>query len=252
MLTLSLLLFFWLGLAIVVGVIANGRGRDGFGWFLLALVISPLLAAIFLAAAGSKAGPAMPRRACPSCAEPILYQAKLCPHCHSEVPVMAAPAPTPAGPLVAGVCVGTLAVLYLIGGDKMPNLRSSSPTLATTGSIARQSDNIEDRTGCSATQFTVEKFASAVFDDCRATPCPALKLTGKLRNNCAMAFGAQIKITAEDGKGNVIDTVEGWPASTRNIAAGESYSFDFGPLMAYRPRIKRFSVQVIEVKDWKR
>jgi hypothetical protein len=42
------LLYF--GLAIVVGVAANTRGRSGFGWFLLALVISPLIAGLLVMA----------------------------------------------------------------------------------------------------------------------------------------------------------------------------------------------------------
>jgi hypothetical protein len=45
---------FWIGLAIIVGVGANTRGRNGPGWGLLAVVISPLLAGFLLFA--------MPRR----------------------------------------------------------------------------------------------------------------------------------------------------------------------------------------------
>jgi hypothetical protein len=39
----------WLIFAIVVAAAANGRGRAGFGWFILAVVISPLLAGLLLA-----------------------------------------------------------------------------------------------------------------------------------------------------------------------------------------------------------
>ena len=43
------LLFFWIILAIVVGVVAESRGRSGFGWVLLsALLISPLLGLILV------------------------------------------------------------------------------------------------------------------------------------------------------------------------------------------------------------
>ena len=35
--------FFWFAFAIVVGVAAKARGRDGVGWFVLALIISPLI-----------------------------------------------------------------------------------------------------------------------------------------------------------------------------------------------------------------
>jgi hypothetical protein len=43
-------LIVWILLSVVVGVGANTRGRNGFGWFLLSLVISPLLAGLFLLA----------------------------------------------------------------------------------------------------------------------------------------------------------------------------------------------------------
>src|ERR1043166_2170919 len=84
---------------------------------------------------------------------------------------------------------------------------------------------------CQVSDFAVEGFAPKIFDDCKKSSCPALKLTGNLKNNCALAAGAQIKITAEDGKGNVVDTTDGWPASTRNIGSGATYAFDLGPLM---------------------
>ena len=42
--------FSWLALAIIVGVAANTRGRSGVGWFLLAAVISPLIAGLLVLA----------------------------------------------------------------------------------------------------------------------------------------------------------------------------------------------------------
>jgi hypothetical protein len=39
---IAIFFFFWFVFAIVVGVAANARGRDGGGWFFLALIISPL------------------------------------------------------------------------------------------------------------------------------------------------------------------------------------------------------------------
>lgn len=39
-------LMFWVGFAVVVGLIANGKGRSFLGWTLLALLISPLLAGL--------------------------------------------------------------------------------------------------------------------------------------------------------------------------------------------------------------
>lgn len=34
----------WIVVAIIVGVVANSRGRSGFGWFVLAVVVSPVIA----------------------------------------------------------------------------------------------------------------------------------------------------------------------------------------------------------------
>lgn len=46
------ILAIWLVFAIIVGVVANGRGRSAIGWFLLALLISPLIAIIVLLVMG--------------------------------------------------------------------------------------------------------------------------------------------------------------------------------------------------------
>jgi len=100
---------------------------------------------------------------------------------------------------------------------------------------------------CGPSDFTVEGFKATVYDDCRRTPCPALKLTGEVRNNCAVPAGVMIKITARDKDGQVVDTAEGWPASTRSIAPNDTYAFDFGPLMRYNPKMKDFRVQIIDV-----
>jgi hypothetical protein len=43
---------FWVGLSLVVGSIAGKYGRSSLGWFLLALLISPLLAMLFVLIAG--------------------------------------------------------------------------------------------------------------------------------------------------------------------------------------------------------
>lgn len=40
----------WIIFAVIVGVAANTRGRNGFGWFLIALVTSPLIGGLLLLA----------------------------------------------------------------------------------------------------------------------------------------------------------------------------------------------------------
>jgi hypothetical protein len=74
---------FWLLFAVVVGVVASSRGRSGVGWFLLAVVISPLLAIILVALMPSKrdAPSAETHVRCAMCAEPILKEALKCKHC---------------------------------------------------------------------------------------------------------------------------------------------------------------------------
>lgn len=93
---------FWLLFSVVVGIIASSRGRSGFGWFLLSIIISPLLSLILVAllpslktaapVAGPNPQPAAPSvdqlRKCPECAELILREARRCKHCGSAVTPM--------------------------------------------------------------------------------------------------------------------------------------------------------------------
>lgn len=69
----------WVLLAIAVGILASrGFGRSGLGWFVLALVFSPLAGLLlFLLPAR--------RRPCPFCAEPIQPSAVVCRFCGRDV-----------------------------------------------------------------------------------------------------------------------------------------------------------------------
>lgn len=66
---------FWIGFAIAVAAWANSLGRNAFGWLCLAIIISPLLAGIFLAIAGQNG------KVCPKCAEKVRREAAVCKHC---------------------------------------------------------------------------------------------------------------------------------------------------------------------------
>ena len=83
--------FFWLVFAALVGVFANSKGRSGFGFFLLSLLLSPLIGFIIalivkpqekvveqkvIAQGNSKK--------CPDCAEIVKIEAKICRHCRHE------------------------------------------------------------------------------------------------------------------------------------------------------------------------
>lgn len=82
------IVFFWFLFSVVVGIIAASRGRHGFGWFLLSILISPLLACILVLALGSKqqavvSGAPTPEThvKCPDCRELVLREARVCKHC---------------------------------------------------------------------------------------------------------------------------------------------------------------------------
>lgn len=84
--------FVWLALAVAVGVLASNRGRSGVGWFVLSVLLSPLLGLLFCLVAKDlsrapgtgQPGPATHRR-CPQCAEFIQPAAKVCKHCGAAV-----------------------------------------------------------------------------------------------------------------------------------------------------------------------
>lgn len=102
----------WLILSIVVGVWASRKGRSGFGWFVLAILFSPLLAGLFLAASKNLANARATignatqvnvtidghathdereevpyledTKACPRCAERVKKEALVCRFCGHE------------------------------------------------------------------------------------------------------------------------------------------------------------------------
>lgn len=85
--------FLWVMFAVVVGVFAANKGRSGVGWFLLSLVISPLLGFLFVAvmanlkvqAATAAVQAQIPGPSthvkCSACAEWVLPEASVCKHC---------------------------------------------------------------------------------------------------------------------------------------------------------------------------
>ena len=65
-----------------VTYLADSWKRSGFGWFLLSLFLSPIIAGAFLLLAGN----ATPKKKCPKCAEQVLAEATVCKHCHHNFP----------------------------------------------------------------------------------------------------------------------------------------------------------------------
>lgn len=88
----------WLIASVVVGAIAGSRGRNGFGWTLLALLISPLLAGILALVLPSKVPGQEPLsvvagtgRKCPMCAELVRREAVKCRYCGADLPSLDIP-----------------------------------------------------------------------------------------------------------------------------------------------------------------
>lgn len=115
------LLLGWLVFSVVVGVVAAGRGRSGLGYFVLSLLLSPLIGLILAIALPAKTsavlahpGPgdlaAGTRVPCPQCAELVMSTAKVCRFCGIALAPAAQPSSTPNPP-------AERAVGRLLGGD---------------------------------------------------------------------------------------------------------------------------------------
>lgn len=86
-------LAFWFLFAIVVGVAAGSRGRSGFGWFLLSMIISPLIGLLLVLVLPNRKWTSAPTQGfiepvtpethvrCPACRELVRADASKCKHC---------------------------------------------------------------------------------------------------------------------------------------------------------------------------
>lgn len=82
----------WLLLAVLVGVFAQRRGRMGFGFFVLSVMLSPLIGWLIVLAIGpARSASPQPTAAptpethvrCPDCRELVYKDARKCKHCGS-------------------------------------------------------------------------------------------------------------------------------------------------------------------------
>jgi len=71
----------WIFLSILVGVFASSKKRSGVGWFLLSLIISPLIAFVIVLVAGPSQSS---MKKCPKCAEQVKAEATVCRFCRYE------------------------------------------------------------------------------------------------------------------------------------------------------------------------
>lgn len=97
--------FFWLFFSIIVGVMASKRHRSGFLYFLLSMLLSPLLIGVLVLVLGNaKPGPIpvtvvaqapgpgedTEQTRCPECRELVRVDARKCKHCGTSL-IAAAP-----------------------------------------------------------------------------------------------------------------------------------------------------------------
>ncbi len=100
---------------------------------------------------------------------------------------------------------------------------------------------------CAPTDFVVKDFKTSING---AGGAARLMLAGELVNNCTDPSAAQIRIDAKDGDGKVIQSKEGWPAGTTNIAPGATAKFDLGRRFRYQSDMASYTVSVIAVRAW--
>lgn len=75
------IVFGWILWSLAVAAIASSRGRSAVLWFLLSILLSPLLTMILVLAFGSAGPNYKTHKRCPECRELILMDATKCKHC---------------------------------------------------------------------------------------------------------------------------------------------------------------------------
>ncbi|MFC5436759.1 hypothetical protein ACFPME_09350 [Rhodanobacter umsongensis] len=100
---------------------------------------------------------------------------------------------------------------------------------------------------CAPTDFAIKDFKTSISG---AGGSARIMLAGELVNNCTDPSAAQIRIDAKDTDGKVVQSKEGWPAGTTNIAPGSAAKFDLGRRFRFQSDMATYTVSVIAVRAW--
>ncbi len=71
---------FWIVLSILVAVFANSRGKSGILYFLICILLSPLLGFLIVLVRGDST-----KKKCDKCGQKIDISAKVCPFCNTKI-----------------------------------------------------------------------------------------------------------------------------------------------------------------------
>lgn len=193
----------WLIFAGIVAILADGRGRSGFGWFILAVLLSPLVGALLVLVLPNLKVELRERefdrvnsRTCPFCAERIKTEARVCRYCGRDV-----------GP-VPGQAVSRSGLSTIVGdGDFAMNVVGESHHQLEIERIAG------GRTGNSA---HMECVATLVPEPDNPHDPNAVLVTidglsvGYLEHNIAPLFNAALQMTGCEGATCSAIIVGGW------------------------------------------
>jgi len=86
------IIIFWLVISLIVGLFASNNGRSGLGYFLLSIIISPLLAGVIVLIVGKNPAELQTQNLisgekikCHYCKKAIKPKSKVCEHCKNEL-----------------------------------------------------------------------------------------------------------------------------------------------------------------------
>jgi len=101
---------------------------------------------------------------------------------------------------------------------------------------------VSEAQACALADFSIKQ------PNWRRTIADFVEASGELVSNCDDAVGAQIQVVFRDKAGQVVKAEDLWPASTKNIAAHDSYPFTL--TFHVGTEAATMSMGVIELRRW--